>query len=101
MQRLERIGREREPSNEHNRYAVASKNDGVIIGHSPRRISRSCSLFLRRGSSIAYQQSLRKINVLFFRSKKISCVKFLARLCQTKFLLRRIFLDLRYAIAAR
>ena len=63
---------EREPSNEHNRYAVASKNDGVIIGHLPQRISRSCSLFLKRGSSIAYQQSLHKIK-LFFRSKKILC----------------------------
>ena len=44
---------EREPSNEHDRYAVAIKKDGVVIGHLPRKISRSCSLFLRRGSSIA------------------------------------------------
>ena len=44
---------ERESSNEHDRYAVAIKKDGVIIGHLPRKISRSCSLFLRRGSSIS------------------------------------------------
>ena len=46
--------------------AVACKNDGVIIGHLPRRISGSCSLFLRRGSSIAYQQSLCKIMMFYF-----------------------------------
>ena len=43
---------ERELSNDHDRYAVAVKKDGVIIGHLPRTISRACSLFLRRGSSI-------------------------------------------------
>ena len=41
----------REPSNEHDRYAVAIKKDEVIIGHLPRKISRS--LFLRRESSIS------------------------------------------------
>ena len=41
----------REPSNEHDRYTVAIKKDGVIIGHLPRKISRS--LFLRRESSIS------------------------------------------------
>ena len=44
---------EREPSNEQDKYAVAIKKDGVIIGHLPRKISHSCSLFLRRGSSIS------------------------------------------------
>ena len=37
-------------TNEHNRYAVAVRKDG--IGHLPREISRACSLFLRRGNSI-------------------------------------------------
>ena len=43
---------EREPTNEHDRYAVAVKKDGIIIGHLPRDISKPCSLFLRRGSNI-------------------------------------------------
>ena len=34
------------------RYAVAVIKDGVIIGHLPRKVSRVCSLFLRRGGSI-------------------------------------------------
>ena len=43
---------ERETGNERDRYAVAIKKDGTIIGHLPRKISRPCSLFLRRGNSI-------------------------------------------------
>ena len=35
---------EREPDNRSDRYAVAIKKDGII----PRKISRACSLFLRR-----------------------------------------------------
>ena len=35
-------------------YAVAIKKDGIIIGHIPRKISRTCSLFLRRGNEITY-----------------------------------------------
>lgn len=44
---------ERELDNENDRYAVAVKKDGTIIGHLPRTISRACSLFLRRGNSIS------------------------------------------------
>ena len=43
---------ERELANECDRYAVAVRKDGTIIGHLPRAISRACSLFLRRGNSI-------------------------------------------------
>ena len=43
---------EREMDNERDRYAVAVIKDGVIIDHLPRKISRICSLFLRRGGSI-------------------------------------------------
>ena len=43
---------ERELANERDRYAVAARKDGTIIGHLPRAISRVCSLFLRRGNSI-------------------------------------------------
>ena len=34
------------------RYAVAVKTDGPVIGHLPRKVSRVCSLFLRRGGHI-------------------------------------------------
>ena len=37
---------EREPTNEKDRYAVAVKKAGTIVGHVPRKISRMCSLFL-------------------------------------------------------
>ena len=43
---------EREPDNKSDRYAVAVRKDRIIIGHLPRKISRTCSLFLRRGSEI-------------------------------------------------
>ena len=44
----------REPHNSHDRYAVAVKREGVLIGHLPRKlhVSRLCSLFLRRGGAI-------------------------------------------------
>ena len=35
---------EREPDNRSDRYAVAIKKDGIIIGHIPRKISQACSL---------------------------------------------------------
>ena len=43
---------EREPSNVNDRYAVAVKRDGVIVGHLPQKIPQVCSLFLLRGESI-------------------------------------------------
>ena len=43
---------EREPTNSRDRYAVVVKKDGVVIGHLPRKVSRVCSLFLRRGGTI-------------------------------------------------
>ena len=42
----------REPTNERDRYAVAVTKDGTVIGHLPRKVSRVCSLFLRRGGTI-------------------------------------------------
>ena len=42
----------RDTGNERDRYAVAVMKDGTIIGHLPRKISRPCLLFLRRGNSI-------------------------------------------------
>ena len=43
---------EREAQNENDRYAVAVKKDGVVIGHLPRKVSRVCSLFIRRGGRL-------------------------------------------------
>jgi len=43
----------REPHNAQDRYAVAVKKTETIIGHLPRRLSRVCSLFLRRGGTIS------------------------------------------------
>ena len=39
---------ERDPENASDRYAVAVKKEGTIMGHLPRKVSRVCSLFLRR-----------------------------------------------------
>lgn len=44
---------EREPDNDSDRYAVAVKKEGTIVGHLPQRMPRVCSLFLRRGGTIA------------------------------------------------
>jgi len=57
---------EREPSNEHDRYAVASKNNGVTIGHLPQRILRSCSLFLRRGVVLRVNNHCVKLMIFYF-----------------------------------
>ena len=44
---------QREMSNEKDRYAVAVKKARLVVGHLPKRkISRICSLFLRRGGII-------------------------------------------------
>ena len=38
---------ERESENASNRHAVATKKEGTIMGHLPRKVSRVCSQFLR------------------------------------------------------
>ena len=38
---------ERESENTSDRYAVATKKEGTIMGHLPRKVSRVCSQFLR------------------------------------------------------
>ncbi len=44
---------QREIANTHDPFAVAvTKSDDRIVGHVPRRISCTCSLFIRRGGSI-------------------------------------------------
>lgn len=43
---------ERETSNPNDRYAVVTKKAENVVGHLPRRISRTCSLFILRGGKI-------------------------------------------------
>ena len=43
---------ERETDNSYDLYAVAVKRMGNIIGHLPRKLSKLCSLFLRRGGAM-------------------------------------------------
>ena len=38
--------------NSHDRYTAAVKRERRIIGHLPRKLSRLCLLFLRRGGAI-------------------------------------------------
>ena len=42
----------REINNEKDRYAVAVMKDDTVIGHLPKKSSKICSLFVRRGGSI-------------------------------------------------
>ena len=44
---------DREPENLCGRYAVAVKRSGVVISHLPQKLSKVCSLFLRRGGVIS------------------------------------------------
>ena len=46
---------EREPRNTADRYAMAVKRSGSMIGHLPKKMSHVCSLFLRRGEIFAAQ----------------------------------------------
>ena len=43
---------EREPDNASDRYAVAVKKEGTVVGHLPRKLTRVCSLFLRWGGTV-------------------------------------------------
>ena len=36
---------EREPHNDHDRYAVAVRRKGAVVGHLPRKTARVCSLW--------------------------------------------------------
>ena len=47
------LQRKRELDNVHDHYAVCVMRHGTIIGHIPQRVSRVCSLFLRRGGQIS------------------------------------------------
>ncbi len=64
----ERLPCIREPANQIDRYAVAiKKSDGTIIGHLPKKISKLCSLFLRRGGLIECIVSGRRRNSAYLQ----------------------------------
>ena len=78
----ETLGCRREPTNEIDRYSVAVIKSGAVVGHLPRKISKLCSIFLRRGGSIhceviggrRYSEDLHQGGmeipcILFFRGK--------------------------------
>ena len=44
---------QREAGNSSDLYAVAVLKDGTTVGHLPRKISRICTLFIRRGGTIS------------------------------------------------
>ena len=43
---------QKERSNDKDRYAIAVVDDGVIVGHLPRKISLVCSFCIKRGGTI-------------------------------------------------
>ena len=43
---------QKEGTNDKNRYAIAVVDDGVVVGHIPRKISLVCSLCIKRGGII-------------------------------------------------
>ena len=48
----ETLACKKEPQNIHDRYALAVKKDGNMIGHLPKIVSRVYSLLTRGGGSI-------------------------------------------------
>ena len=38
--------------NVHDRFAVAVKKEGLMVGHLPREVSKLCWFFIRRGGTI-------------------------------------------------
>ena len=46
---------QKERSNDKDRYAIAVVDDGVIVGHLPRKILLVCSLCIKRGGTIVWK----------------------------------------------
>ena len=67
----------REVNNTSDHYAISVKKDGAIVGHSPRKISLLCSLFLRRGGSNHSPQSRTRVCVSLSVTFKFSYRKWL------------------------
>jgi len=42
----------REVSNVHDPFAIKVTKDGSVVGHLPKKISSTCSLFIRKGGII-------------------------------------------------
>ena len=53
---------QRESGNTADAYAVSVLREGTIIGHLPRKISRVCTLFIRRGSRAIFHFDIRTID---------------------------------------
>ena len=51
---------QRERGNGTDMYAVAVVQDSTIVGHLPQKISRVCTLFIRRGGTIHCQVTGRR-----------------------------------------
>ena len=64
----EKLECKREPSNSRDRYTVAVVKDEVVMRHVPKKISKLCSVFSRRGgSSICTVTGTREYSLIFPR----------------------------------
>ena len=46
------------PGNIHDQYAVAVRKNGTVVGHLPQKVSRVCTLFLKKGGGIHFAEWL-------------------------------------------
>ena len=86
---------QRERSNPSDAYAVVVKKGETIVGHLPRKLSRMCALFIRRGGSITCRPRGRRryssdlpqggleIPCLLFFEGDAKEIKKLVKLCST------------------
>ena len=91
----ERLECQRERDNPSDAYAVAVKKGGAVVGHLPRKLSRLCALFIRRGGSISCSPTGRRryssdlpqggleIPCLLFFEGDSKEIKKLVKLCAT------------------
>ena len=61
----------REPQNVHDRYEIAVKKYGTVIGHLPRKVSRVGLLLLKRGGSIHVQSRESEDTLLTYRKEAL------------------------------
>ena len=78
----------REPTNSADRCVVAVLKEETIIGHLQRKMSKLCSLFLRRGGSMC----CRVTGSRQYLSENISCLILFVYFCVLLYL-RKLFLD--------
>ena len=58
------------PGNTHNWYAVAVGKNGTVKGHLPWKVSRVCTLFLKKGGHIRCRVTGRQEILSWFTSRK-------------------------------